>query len=99
MAMSTSELPSSRDTFPGAGSAGAPGGCGLMILSRVALPMTALLVIGTAGHADLPFGIGFGRFLNPTYTAKPHDWLILAALLAGVGLAIASCWRARRVLV
>ena len=70
-----------------------------MILSRVALPMTALLVIGTAGHADLPFGIGFGRFLNPTYTAKPHDWLILAALLAGVGLAIASCWRARRVLV
>ena len=70
-----------------------------MILSRVALPMTALLVIGPAGHAALQIGIGFGRFLNPTYTAKPHDWLILAALLAGVGLAIASCWRARRVLV
>ena len=70
-----------------------------MILSRVALPVTALLVIGPAVHAALPIGIGFGRFLNPTYTAKPHDWLILAALLAGVGLAIASCWRARRVLV
>jgi hypothetical protein len=70
-----------------------------MILSRVALPVTALLVIGPAGHAALPIGIAFGRFLNPTYTAKPRDWLILAALLAGIGLAIASCSRARRVLV
>lgn len=70
-----------------------------MILSRVALPVTALLVIGPAGHAALPIGIAFARFLNPTYTAKPHDWLILAALLVGIGLAVASCSRARRVLV
>ena len=92
-------MPSSRDTSPGAGSAGAPGGCGLMILSRVALPVTALLVIGPAGHAALPIGIGFGRFLNPGYNTEPVDWLILAVLLVGIGLTFASCWRARRVLV
>jgi hypothetical protein len=95
-------MPSSRDRPYGPEPAELPAGCvrATMILSRVALPVTALLVLSPGGHGlPLPVGVGFGRFLNPAYTAKPHDWLILAGLLAGISLAIASCWRVRRVLV
>lgn len=95
-------MPSSRERPYGEERVELPAGCvgAVMILSRVALPFTALLVLGVvAGHIAAPIGVKFGRFWNPSYTTKPHDWLILAALLAGVGLAIASCWRARRVLV
>jgi hypothetical protein len=95
-------MPSSRDRPYGEERVELPAGCvrAAMILSRVALPFTALLVLGVvAGHIAAPIGVEFGRFRDPSYKTEPHDWLILAALLAGVGLAIASCWRARRVLV
>ena len=100
--MPSSEMPSSRDRPYGEERVELPAGCvgAVMILSRVALPFTALLVLGVvAGHIAAPIGVEFGRFWDPSYKTEPHDWLILAALLAGVGLAIASCWRARRVLV
>ena len=70
-----------------------------MILSRVALPVTALLVIGFKLHGlPLPIGLGLGRFLNRGYNTEPVDWLILAVLLVGIGLTFASCRRAPRVL-
>lgn len=95
-------MPSSRDRPYGPEPAELPAGCvrAAMILSRVALPLAALLVLSPGGHGlPLPVGVGFGRFLNPTYTVKSDDWLILAVLLTGIGLAVASCGRARRVLV
>ena len=95
-------MPSSRDRPYGQEPAELPAGCvrAAMILSRVALPFTALLVLGVeAGHISVPIGLAFGRFWTGNFKNGPHDWLILAALLAGIGLAVASCWRARRVLV
>ena len=95
-------MPSSRDRPYGPEPAELPAGCvrATMILSRVALPVTALLVLGVeAGHISGPIGLAFGRFWTGNFKNGPHDWLILAALLAGIGLAVASCWRARRVLV
>ena len=71
---------------------------GKLLLSRIALPVACLLVFIPAGHAALPMGLGFFRFLNPQYSIEPLDWLILSTLAIGIGLSVASYWHARRLL-
>lgn len=99
--MSSSEMPSSRDRPYGQEPPRLPCGCvfGAVVVSRLALLVSALLVISGGGGFPLPWGFGFGRFLNASYIPSETDWRILTLLLVGIGFATVSCWRAHRLLV